>query len=74
MTRKYAQFLQFLQEELSISSTSIELGQRRLQLAEHQCEANLSLLPIVLWQYGLVSLEQLDAGIASKLLVVLSNI
>ena len=43
----------FLRDELAIPSTSIDLAVR------HQPDA-LNLLPMVLWQYGLVTLEQLD--------------
>ena len=49
----YAQLIRFLQDELSISSSSISLAMR-------QCENDPGPLPMVLWQYGLVSLEQLD--------------
>ena len=43
----------FLQDELSIPSDSI-------QLALRQVESLPGMLPIALWQYGLVSLKQLD--------------
>ena len=43
----------FLQEELAIPTAAIELAVR------HQ-QQNPNLLPMILWQYGLVSLEQLD--------------
>lgn len=43
----------FLRDELAIPSASIELAVR------HQ-PAALNLLPMVLWQYGLVTLKQLD--------------
>jgi hypothetical protein len=49
----YAQFLNFLQEELSLNRDSIAI-------AEKTVEDNSGLLPIVLWQYGLVTLEELD--------------
>ena len=42
----------FLQEELSIPSESIQIAIRH--------EETPNLFPMVLWQYGLVSLEQLD--------------
>ncbi|MDJ0706367.1 MAG: DUF2949 domain-containing protein [Leptolyngbyaceae cyanobacterium MO_188.B28] len=45
--------LRFLQEELAIPSESIDLVLR-------QEESMPNLLPMVLWQYGLVTLEQLD--------------
>lgn len=43
----------FLQDELAIPSTSIDLAVRQYPDAPN-------LLPIILWQYGLVTLEQLD--------------
>ena len=44
--------LRFLQEELSLSPASLELALRQTEQPAH--------LPMVLWQYGLVSLSQLD--------------
>lgn len=43
----------FLQEELAIPSTSIDLAVR------HQPDAP-NLVAMILWQYGLVTLEQLE--------------
>ena len=48
-----AQFLRFLREDLAISHDSIALAMRSGQ--EDQGP-----LPMILWQYGLVTLEQLD--------------
>ena len=45
--------IRFLRDELAIPSTSIDLAVR------HQPDT-LNLLPMVLWQYGLVTLEQLE--------------
>ena len=45
--------IQFLKEELAISERAIAIAQR------HQ-EFTPSLLPMILWQYGLVTLEDLD--------------
>jgi Protein of unknown function (DUF2949) len=50
---QYMQFLQFLQEDLSISAASIDMATR------HR-EQDPGPLPMILWQYGLVTLEQLD--------------
>ncbi|ELR97261.1 DUF2949 domain-containing protein [Gloeocapsa sp. PCC 73106] len=47
-----AQLTQFLIEELGISTNSINLAKRQSSSGE-------AVLPIVLWQYGLVSLSQL---------------
>ncbi|WP_448572158.1 DUF2949 domain-containing protein [Trichothermofontia sp.] len=46
-------FLQFLQEELLVSTAAIKIALR-------YCNNDLHLLPVTLWRYGLVSLEQLD--------------
>ena len=45
--------IRFLRDELAIPSASIDLAVR------HQPDAP-NLLPMILWQYGLVTLEQLD--------------
>ncbi|MDX2244376.1 MAG: DUF2949 domain-containing protein [Leptolyngbyaceae cyanobacterium bins.302] len=44
--------INFLQEELLIPTESIQMAMR------HEEAPNL--FPMVLWQYGLVSIEQLD--------------
>jgi len=49
----YARLIRFLQEELSISAASIAIAVRH---SEHDPGP----LPMILWQYGLVTLEQLD--------------
>ncbi|NES83808.1 MAG: DUF2949 domain-containing protein [Moorea sp. SIO2B7] len=49
----YSRFVNFLQEELSLSTNSIEL-------AERSVAQNPGPLPMILWQYGLVTLEELD--------------
>lgn len=57
----YARFIRFLKEELAISPASIEVAERAGNTKEHQNGiADSSCLPMILWQYGLVSLEQLD--------------
>ncbi|NMF83602.1 DUF2949 domain-containing protein [Nodosilinea sp. P-1105] len=45
--------IRFLQDELAISSAS-------LQVALKHSEQDPGPLPMILWQYGLVSLEQLE--------------
>jgi Protein of unknown function (DUF2949) len=50
---KYSQFIQFLQDELAISASSIAIAQK------HR-EQDPGPLSMILWQYGLVTLEQLD--------------
>ena len=49
----YAKFIKFLKEELALSSDSIAIVQRAVE--EHPAP-----IPMVLWQYGLVTLEELD--------------
>ncbi len=49
----YNRFIKFLKEELALSSDSIQTVQK----TAHQ---NLGPLPMILWQYGLVTLEELD--------------
>ncbi len=46
------QLIEFMQRELSIPAEAIALGIR-------QSEAQPNLLPMVLWQYGLVTTYQL---------------
>ncbi len=48
-----SRFICFLREELAISDSSIALALR------HR-EQNDGPLPMILWQYGLVTLQQLD--------------
>ncbi|MBD2038326.1 DUF2949 domain-containing protein [Phormidium sp. FACHB-592] len=48
-----ARLIKFLQEELAISDSAIATVKR------HQ-EFSATLLPMLLWQYGLVTLEELD--------------
>jgi Protein of unknown function (DUF2949) len=47
------QVTNFLRQNLNLSDDSV-------QLALKQSQSNYSSLPIVLWQYGLVSLPELD--------------
>jgi hypothetical protein len=49
----YSQFLRFLEDELAISASSIAIALR------HR-EQDPGPLPMILWQYGLITLEQLD--------------
>ncbi|MBD1861935.1 MULTISPECIES: DUF2949 domain-containing protein [Trichocoleus] len=49
----YSRFIRFLQEDLSISAASIAIALR------HR-EQDPGPLPMILWQYGLVTLEQLE--------------
>jgi hypothetical protein len=49
----YTRLIRFLQEELAISSSSIAIALRHV-------EHDPGPLPMILWQYGLITLEQLD--------------
>ncbi|MBC7825402.1 MAG: DUF2949 domain-containing protein [Candidatus Parcubacteria bacterium] len=53
MEKKRRDLIQFLREELALPVAAIELAARR-------SEQNTTALPMVLWQYGLVTLAQLD--------------
>jgi Protein of unknown function (DUF2949) len=52
-TKKSTQFINFLENDLAIPAADI-------QLALRQVERTSGLLPIVLWQYGLVNITQLN--------------
>ena len=49
----YQQFLRFLHEELSLSVDSIAIAQRSMEQTQGP-------LPMLLWQYGLINLNELD--------------
>ena len=49
----YTRFIRFLQEDLAISAASLGIALR------HR-EQDPGPLPMILWQYGLITLEQLD--------------
>lgn len=49
----FAQFVQYLQDELAVSKTAIATALQDLGKDSH-------LLPIALWQYGWLTLTQLD--------------
>ncbi|MBE9062064.1 DUF2949 domain-containing protein [cf. Phormidesmis sp. LEGE 11477] len=53
MSRDYTSLVQFLQEELAIPSTSI-------RQALQQCKQDSAPLPMVLWQQGVLTLQQLE--------------
>jgi hypothetical protein len=48
-----SKLIRFLQDELAIPAASIDLAVRHP-------EQTPNLLPMVLWQYGLITIEQLD--------------
>lgn len=45
--------VKFLQDELAVSAASLSIALRH-------SEQNPGPLPIILWQYGLITIEQLD--------------
>jgi hypothetical protein len=49
----YSQFLQFLEHDLALPDASISMALR-------QCEQDRGPLPMILWQYGLITIEQLE--------------
>lgn len=49
----YSRFIHFLQEDLAISADALAVALR------HR-EQDPGPLPMILWQYGLITLEQLD--------------
>jgi hypothetical protein len=53
METRSSRFIEFLQSELALPAEAIAL-------AMQQCEHSFSLMPMVLWQYGLVTLTQLE--------------
>lgn len=52
-SKKQVKFINFLLQELAIPAAAISLALRHV-------EQTPSLLPMVLWQYGLVTLTQLN--------------
>jgi hypothetical protein len=52
-TADLPQAIEFIRQDLSVPDESI-------QLALKQSQSDYGSLPMVLWQYGLVSLQQLD--------------
>jgi Protein of unknown function (DUF2949) len=56
----YTRLIRFLQEDLAISPASIAVAERVGGDEKRQRDLDPNSLPMVLWQYGLVTLEQLD--------------
>lgn len=48
-----ARLIHYLREELAVPASAISLALR-------QSEQAPNLIPMILWQYGLITLEQLD--------------
>lgn len=53
-TNRIAQTVQFLQEHLMLPQSSIDLALKK-------APADYHVLPTVMWQYGLITLAQVDA-------------
>ncbi len=53
MTNRDPSLIRFLQEELAVSNDAIAVALRH-------CEQDPGPLPMVLWQYGLITMEQLE--------------
>lgn len=51
--RRKRDLIRFLTEDLALPSAAIDLAMRRQ-------ETSVTQLPMILWQYGLVTLTQLD--------------
>ena len=49
----YAKFITFLKEELALSNDSLKIVDKAVE--EHPAP-----IPMILWQYGLITLEELD--------------
>ena len=56
----YTRLIRFLQEDLAISPASIAVAERVGSNEQPQRDRDPNSLPVLLWQYGLVTLEQLD--------------
>jgi len=56
----YSRLISFLQEDLAISPASIAVAERAGGNQRRNREQDPNSLPMILWQYGLVTLEQLD--------------
>lgn len=53
MEPKSSRFIEFLQDELALSTDAIAL-------ALQKSDRSFNVMPMVLWQYGLITLAQLD--------------
>jgi hypothetical protein len=49
----YKKFIQFLQDDLAMPKEALAMVQKAV-------EKNSEPIPMILWQYGLVTLEELD--------------
>lgn len=56
----YSRLIEFLKDEMNLSNDSIAIAQRRLTVSQASVYQNPSIFTMVLWEYGLVTLDQLD--------------
>jgi Protein of unknown function (DUF2949) len=49
----YGEIISILLKEMKVTESEVSLGLK-------QCETEGGYLPIILWKYGLISLQQLD--------------
>jgi hypothetical protein len=49
----YGEIISILLDEMEVTESEVSLGLK-------QCETESGYLPIILWKYGLISLQQLD--------------
>ena len=56
----YSRLISFLQEDLAISPASIAVAERAGGNQHRNRDRDPNSLPMILWQYGLVTLEQLN--------------
>jgi Protein of unknown function (DUF2949) len=57
----YLQFIHFLQEDLAIPARAIAFAERiRKRIPPYEKNQSSHLLSMILWQYGLMNIEQLN--------------
>jgi hypothetical protein len=57
----YQQFINFLQQELAIPARAVACADRiRQRVSPYKKDQSAHLLSMILWQYGLINLEQLN--------------
>jgi Protein of unknown function (DUF2949) len=57
----YQRFINFLQQELAISARAVACADRiRQRISPYEKDQSTHLLSMILWQYGLMNLEQLN--------------
>lgn len=54
ITKHHQKLIEFLKQDLGVPSESINIALK-------SCQQQQGPLPVILWQYGLINLEQLNA-------------